>query len=54
MTLVVMLQVSWRPPALPRGVSSLWAWLLATLLVSDQELLQTAGLDALMMVKMLT
>ena len=46
--------VSQKPPLLPEGVNALWAWLWATFAVSDAELLQTAGLDALMMVKMQT
>ncbi|GAX72907.1 hypothetical protein CEUSTIGMA_g362.t1 [Chlamydomonas eustigma] len=46
--------VSCKPPPLPNGVHSLWAWLWATFSVGDAELLSSAGLDALMMVKMQT
>ena len=42
--------VSQKPPALPEGVNSLWAWLVATFSVSDLDLLNSCGLDALMMV----
>ena len=38
--------VSQKPPVLPQGINALWAWLWATLSVSDSALLNSAGLDA--------
>ncbi|KAL6750428.1 late exocytosis, associated with Golgi transport-domain-containing protein [Haematococcus lacustris] len=46
--------VSLRPPPLPTGVSALWAWLVAAAATSDAELLESCGLDAMMLVKMHT
>ncbi|KAF5828952.1 late exocytosis, associated with Golgi transport-domain-containing protein [Dunaliella salina] len=46
--------VSVKPPPLPGGVSSLWAWLVATVTTSDQDLLDSVGLDSLMLVKLYT
>ncbi|GFH06353.1 uncharacterized protein HaLaN_00969, partial [Haematococcus lacustris] len=41
--------VSLRPPPLPTGVSALWAWLVAAAGTSDAELLESCGLDAMML-----
>ena len=38
--------VSQKPPVLPEGVNALWAWLWAALTISDNALLNSAGLDA--------
>ena len=38
--------VSQKPPLLPEGVNALWAWLWAALTISDNALLNSAGLDA--------
>ena len=46
--------VSCKPPALPVGMNALWAWFVATLTVSDTDLLASCGLDGLMFVKMFT
>eukprot|EP00798_Chlamydomonas_sp_ICE-L_P013782 gene13782-19690_t len=46
--------VSCKPPPLPKGSNALWAWLWATVKTTDEELLASAGLDALMMVKSMT
>ncbi len=46
--------VTVKPPPLPVGVSALWAWLVAAVRTSDQEMLASCGLDAFMFVKVFT
>ncbi|GAX72909.1 hypothetical protein CEUSTIGMA_g364.t1 [Chlamydomonas eustigma] len=46
--------VACKPPAIPNGAAKFWAWFLVALTVSDADLLETAGLDALIFIKMWT
>eukprot|EP00803_Ostreobium_quekettii_P009724 evm.model.scf_220.3 EVM.evm.TU.scf_220.3 scf_220:31260-46576(+) len=48
----VLQQVAVKPPPLPEGsCGMLWKWLFHTIAISDNDILESAGLDALMLAK---